>query len=150
MIVLERGQAQPELELRELEEYPASLIAGWKVRDDAWEDGGFQLATRSFRELEAGLLRAELQWRGGMELKRVEQDLKVQLERFRDQLEQARSFFQGDPRSLTLARALGRKPDPKVSNALKEVLAKNAHLPKDKPQQPAPPPANPIQHSLTN
>jgi hypothetical protein len=90
---------------------------------------------RAFRELEAGLLRAELQWRGGMELKRVEQDLKVQLDRFRDQLEQARGFFQGEPRSLTLARALGRKPDLKVADALKEVLAKNAELPKDKPPQ---------------
>jgi hypothetical protein len=137
MIVLEHGQEQLEPEPREVEEYPASLIAGWKVRDDAWEDGGFQLVPRAFRELEAYLLRAELQWRGGMELKRMEQDLKVQLDRFRDQMEQAHSFFQGEPRSLTLARALGRKSDSKVADALKEVLAKNADLPKDKPQEAA-------------
>src|SRR5439155_15804405 len=136
MVALKHGRAQEELTPPDQAEYPKALKEAWQVRDSAWDDGGFQLAPRAFRELEAYLLRAELQWRGGMDLDRLALDLrgqKGQLDRFETQLNDARKFFLGEPRSLTLARALGKKADPAVADALKSVLANTVDLPKDKP-----------------
>src|SRR4029077_11753149 len=123
--------------LPEMPEYPKLLQDAWQVRDDAWKD--LSLAPRAFRELEAYLLRAELQWRGGMDLNRLKEDLrgpKGQLNRFEAQLEEARKFFRGEqaePRSLTLARALGQKSDDTVAEALKKaLLASPADAPKAK------------------
>lgn len=138
MVALEHGRAQAELQLPEPGEYLKSLKDAWKERDDAWSDDSYQLCPRAFREFEAYLLRAELEWRGGMKLDRLEPDLKGQVDRFKGQLAQAREFFQGEPRSLTLARALGRKSDPTVAVALKDVVAKADLVPKDKPKEAEP------------
>jgi hypothetical protein len=144
IIALEHGHAQTELPAPELGEYPDLLKRAWKVRDDAWDDGGFQLVPRSFRELEAALIRAELQWRGGMDLERLKRDLEGgqgPVDRFQEQLKQAREFFLGssrplsEVRSLTLAQALGQKPDPAVVAAVKETLVKAADISKGKPEE---------------
>jgi hypothetical protein len=144
IIALEHGQAQTELPAPELAEYPELLRKAWKNRDDAWDDGGFQLAPRAFRELEAALIRAELQWRGGMDLERLKKDLQGgqgPLDRFQDQLKQAREFFLGSSRALTearsgtLAQALGQKPDPAIVAAVKEMVIKAADILKGKPQE---------------
>jgi hypothetical protein len=135
LVALIQSKAQPEVLAPEQATYPASLIAAWKERDEAWDDESYQLCPRGFREFEADLLKSERQWRGGRKLEVWEPKLKVQLDRFRGQLKQAREFFQGEPRSLTLARALGRKTDPGVTASLKEILAKSIDLPKDKSQE---------------
>src|SRR5216684_5114497 len=144
IIALEHGQPQPELPAPELAEYPDLLKKAWKIRDDAWDEGGFQLAPRAFRELEAALIRAEMQWRGGIDLERLKKDLEGgqgPLDRFQDQLKQAREFFLGssraltEARSLTLAQALGQKPDPAIVAAVKEMLIKAADILKGKPEE---------------
>jgi hypothetical protein len=136
LVALKHGEPEEELTPPDPVDYPDALKKAWQVRDAAWDD--LSLAPRAFRELEAYLLRAELQWRGGMDLKRLEQDLrgpKGQLDRFEAQLKDARKFFLGDqpePRSLTLARALGQKPEPAVADALKALVANAADVPKEK------------------
>jgi hypothetical protein len=141
---LEHGKPQPELPAPELPEYPELLKKAWKIRDEAWDDGAYQLAPRAFRELEAALIRAEMQWRGGMDLERLKKDLEGgqgPLDRFQDQLKQVRELFLGssrpltEVRSLTLAQALGEKPDPAVMAAVKEITAKANDLLKGKPQE---------------
>jgi hypothetical protein len=96
-----------------------------------------------FLEVEAYLLRAELEWRGGIKLERLEPALKLRVKEFKTQLGKARELFQGDSRpltelrSLTLARELGQKPDPAIAVALKDVLAKAADGSKEKAQESA-------------
>ena len=57
------------------EPYPAWLAAGWQQRDKWLQDRTFVLAPMVFRQLEAGLLRAEEQWRGGTPLDKVKDRL---------------------------------------------------------------------------
>ncbi len=59
MVALEHGEAQSELPVPDPTEYPKSIQDAWKDRDDAWNNGEFQLCPRAFREFEAYLLRAE-------------------------------------------------------------------------------------------
>jgi len=144
IIALDHGKPKEELPAADRTEYPDLLMKAWRIRDRAWEDGGYQLAPRAFRELEAALLRAELQWRGGVFLDRLKNDLEAPqgaLDRFQDQLKQAREYFLGasrpltETRSLILAQALGQKPDPAVAPALKDILTKALEGAKGKPPE---------------
>jgi hypothetical protein len=81
------SRAAPPAEPPELSDYPEWLSAGWKLRDSWLDDESYRLTPRTFQELEAALLRAEQQWRGGFPAQRVSQELAAR----REQLERQRS-----------------------------------------------------------
>jgi hypothetical protein len=107
--------------------YPEWLLAGWKLRDGWFRDGSYRHAPEAFRELDAALLRAEQQWRGGFDPDRVRADLRTRqqlLQRRRDEHVPER----GEPGSL--AEALAVEPRPKLGDAAAELQRLLALLPK--------------------
>jgi hypothetical protein len=93
--------------------YPASLKKGWELRDGWWKDETYRRAPSAFRQVEAALLRAEQEWRGGIDLDAVEVDLRARVqkaERLR-----SRALPGGEPgpaRSVALAASRLKAPLP--------------------------------------
>lgn len=111
LAVLPQGEPIAPRQLAAPEEYPPWLTAGWGRRDQWWADGSFRLTPHLFRELEATVLHAEQQWRGGVESARVQADLQKQLDSLQSQLAQAkRAVPRPEPKSLMLA--LRHRPPP--------------------------------------
>jgi hypothetical protein len=135
LVALEHGDPQPHLEAPDSKAYPDWLQKGWSLWDDSWSEKNFQLAPRAFAQLGANLLRAEQEWRGGTDPGQVEKLLERRLGDFKDSLTQARAIAKVEPRSLAQAVSLGRKPDPKVTEAVKELLKKVAEPPADKAKE---------------
>jgi hypothetical protein len=137
LTVLEHGQPKEESTDPEPAAYPDWLRDGWRLRDHWWTDGSFRAAPRVFRQLEASLLRGEQRWRGDMgpDPERIKQTLEADLREFKRQLQQAQSVRRPEPRSLAQAVARGRQADPKVVDALKDLLAKLGELAAMKPEE---------------
>jgi hypothetical protein len=114
--------------------YPEWLLQGWKLHDLWWADGTFRDAPRLFHRLEADLLDAEREWRGGAETTARER-LDARRKELQQQLERGRQIPAPiNPRSLGIALALGQKPDDDVTIALKKlILLRNAPLGDRKP-----------------
>jgi Carboxypeptidase regulatory-like domain len=109
--------------------YPEWLQYGWQLRDLWWNDGSVELSPRTFRKLEAALLRAEQLWRGGVRAKQLETDLDTQLAQFRKEIDRAWAAVPrpDKPRSLALAAALPRRGSvAALDEARKAALAKAA------------------------
>jgi hypothetical protein len=124
LIALEHGQPRPHLPIPDPAAYPAVLADAWKLRDRWWAEESYRVAPRMFGQLEATLLAAEWDWRGGLDPARAFANRSYQLERCQERLSRARSLPRPEPRSLGLARAQGRQPNPAVAEALKQLLAK--------------------------
>lgn len=123
LLALQHGEAQPRSDAPEIAPYPPWLLDGWKLRDRWLADPHYQIDPRIMRQLEATLLRVEQEWRGGIDITRVQNDLKDRLEQLKSQAELARGLMpQPQPRSLALAFALGQKPDRTVSKDLQDLL----------------------------
>jgi hypothetical protein len=135
LVALEHGEPQPHLEPAVIEDYPDWLQAGWGIRDQARKDAAFQWSPRAFRQLEAHLLRAEQEWRGGTEPSRVKKHLEDQLDQIQKLFQEARAIVKVEPRSLALAESWGHKPDPAVAEAVKDLLNKFDEVPTDKPKE---------------
>jgi hypothetical protein len=106
----------------EVAAYPAWLLEGWKQRDQAVQDGSWRLAPRLRCQQEAFLLRAEAQWRGGVDPAQVRGSLKqalLQLQKHRAEIKPPLP----EARSLAQAVALGERPDEALTASCKEVLA---------------------------
>ena len=121
LVVLDDGQPKPHRPPRSPEPYPPVLRARWDERDKLAADAGLRsLAPRAFRDIEAGLLRAEARWRAGIPVAQVERDLADQWDRFQRRLAEARAL----PRLPVRTLAGEPKPDEKVRTALRDLLAK--------------------------
>ena len=120
LAVLAKGQPIPPRIVPPAENYPDWLAKGWSVRDQWWADESFRLVPHVFRELEATLLHAEQQWRGGVEPARVQADLQKQIDAFNSQLAQAkRAVPRPEPKSLMLALR-HRPPQPPAPEPAKD------------------------------
>lgn len=123
LLALEHGQPQPHRDLPDIGDYPPWLLDGWKLRDRWAADPRSQVDPRILRQLDATLLRVEQEWRGGVDLTRVQNDLRDRLEQLKNQFALAQSLIpQPQPRSLALAVALGQKPDSGVTKDLQDLL----------------------------
>jgi hypothetical protein len=93
--------------------YPPWLRQGWQVRDRWLANGTWRVAPRTFRILEATLLRAQERWEGGVAAATVTTELGQELARLRDQAEKDwRAIPRPEgPRSLALIAALPVRPD---------------------------------------
>jgi hypothetical protein len=115
---------------RVVETYPGWLLDQWKLRDQWEDDGTVRLAPRSFRQLEARLLRAEQHWRGGTDPEEVKKQLLRDVANCQKQVQDMQeAISKPQPRSLALAVALGRKHDDAVQKFVEEWL-KNPTPPK--------------------
>ncbi|MGE3809724.1 MAG: hypothetical protein AB7K24_34085, partial [Gemmataceae bacterium] len=125
IVALEHGVALPYVEMPAQPAYPDWLLAAWKVRDQ-WETEHLNgLDPRIMNELVAKLLRAEQQWRGGVDAERVKNDLTESMGRFTALRDQARNLLPyPQPRSLALAQFLGAKPDPAITQDLQDIWTK--------------------------
>lgn len=125
LVTLEHGTARPAPELAPAAEYPAWLSQAWQLRDQWWADQTFRLAPRAFRQLEATALRAERQWRGGVDPGKIQNEFKKDLDDLKKQADAARSSVpRMEPRTLAQAAAQGKKPDAKTIEELKKLLEK--------------------------
>jgi hypothetical protein len=70
-------------------EYPDWLRSKWRLRDRWWADESFRAAPLAYRQLEAALLRAERQWRGGVAREAIEKDLADRIERLDQRRQEA-------------------------------------------------------------
>ncbi len=109
LIALKDKKSVPSAPSLASAEYPPALAEAWKTRDQ-WRNGdGFRTAPRQFRQLEAAILRADQEWRGGMWNARQD-GFKKDLADLNLELDQARAMTHPKPRSLAAAVALGEKP----------------------------------------
>lgn len=139
LTALEHGQPLPHLEAPELGEYPKWLHDGWKLRD-AWSgEWQHRIDPRMISQVEATLLRAEQEWRGGVDADRARADLKARLDVLRARDERIRSNIpRPSPRSLALAVVAGAKPDATLVADLKAVVIGIEQIPRDgKPEDAA-------------
>jgi hypothetical protein len=83
------------------------LSPAWELRDQWWKDETFRLAPLAFRKLEAEVLRAEGQGRGGRDPDRVALTLVPEVRAARDQVRKARALASPSivPKFYSLAQA---------------------------------------------
>jgi hypothetical protein len=114
--------------------YPEWLSEGWKLRDSWFDDETYRVAPRTFRQLEAALLRAEQEWRGGVRVERIRQDLAGR----REQLERERSeqMPAGDePTSLAGGRPAPQPASEDTVVSLRQLAARYARASTSKPDE---------------
>ncbi len=128
LVRLEKGEVQPRAEANNAEEkYPDWLLKEWQQRDRWWDDQTFRAAPLAFLQLEAALLRAEQQWRGGTDADEIKESLGRRLTPLKERIDRSRKEVPQPevPRSLALEVGLGlRKPDSKVGTDFKELWTK--------------------------
>ena len=83
--------------------YPDWLLAGWKERDRWQAEGAHRRLQRTYRHLEAALLRAESQWLGGAELTEAQRHWESE---WRD----LKAIKQKYPNPIPPVRSLARVP----------------------------------------
>lgn len=137
LIALGRGRLMPPVPMPEPAPYPAWLLAGWKLRDQWSQDERARIDPRLMSRLEENLLRAEAEWRGGVDPGRIQKDLGNRITQLSSQLDQINQLLpQPQPRSLALAEAQGQKFDPAVPAALNSLLTTLAQQASDlKPEE---------------
>jgi hypothetical protein len=93
-------------------EYPEELSRGWKMRDDWW-NAVPRTPPEVYRQLEAALLRAEGEWRGGRPLERVAEKLNGVISELEGKRRTATGPEREKPHTLgeELARRGGKEPD---------------------------------------
>lgn len=132
LTALEHGQPLPHLEAPETPAYPKWLREGWQLRDSWVGDWQHRIDQRLITQVEATLLRAEQEWRGGVDQDRVRTDLKARLDVLRNRDERIRGLIpRPAPRSLAFAVDMGAKPNPAVLTDLKAVVLGFEQIPKD-------------------
>ncbi|HTU21203.1 MAG TPA: hypothetical protein VMG10_24330 [Gemmataceae bacterium] len=119
--------------------YPEWLSELWKVRDRWLDDESYRLVPRTFRQLEAALLRAEQQWRGGVRAERVRQDLAARVERLEEQWREQQPASGAAPRSLSLA-LVQEAAVPQTANeewivTLRQMAARSSRATSGKPDE---------------
>jgi hypothetical protein len=113
--------------------YPPLLSEAWAQNDDWMKDGGLRAAPGVVRNLDTVLLWAEQRWRGGFDFERVRENPTLNLERFRQQVRQARPGQPPRSRSLLLAvTAAKQEPDDKILDELKDLARQAEGVPKAK------------------
>jgi hypothetical protein len=131
LTALEHGQPLPHLEPPETPAYPKWLHEGWQLRDNWLGQWQHRVDQRLIGQVEATLLRAEQEWRGGVDADRVRTDLKARLDVLRARDERIRAVLpRPTPRSLAFAVGMGMKPDPAVLTDLKAVVLGFEQIPK--------------------
>jgi hypothetical protein len=117
-------------------EYPEWLSEGWKLRDSWLNDETYRWAPRPFRQLETALLRAEQEWRGGVDVERIRQDLagwREQLERQRR--EQIPPAAGTAPATLARGRPAHEATDEETALSLRQLAARHARVSMGKPDE---------------
>jgi hypothetical protein len=116
--------------------YPQWLSDGWKLRDDWFDDESYRLVPETFRALEAALLRAEQQWRGGVRPERVHQDVAARRERLEQQRrEQLPPSSAREPASLTESRAVLEPADAETIATVRQLAARHVRTSTGKPDE---------------
>jgi hypothetical protein len=105
------------------EDYPGWLLDDWKRLDGWRQDLAYRARPRSFRQLEAVVLRAEEAWRGGQADADVRADRQPFLDRLQAQLEEARLVGKNpQPRSLAVLVAQGHAPDEALVTQVEQLV----------------------------
>jgi len=121
--------------------YPDALRKRWEQRDRWLADQSFRAAPRAFLGLEAAIMRAEQQWRAGIPLEKIEQELAGKIGRLdQDRTQRQEAVIWPDPTSLALHVALkGQKPPDLTSgdtlDNLKELIELYARTQQLKPEE---------------
>jgi len=126
LLALRHDRLQPAPPSPPAVDYPGWLEAGWQVRDRWRAEGNDQLAPLAFRQMQLTLLAAEIQWRGGVDPARIQQDRMGDLAISQKLLETIQATPRPRPVSLAMAAAHGWKQNPAVSNVVTDLLAKRA------------------------
>lgn len=133
LTALEHGQPLEHLSAPEPREYPPWLRDGWKLRDLWAGEWAHRIDPRLITQLEATLLRAEQEWRGGVDPERTRADLKARLDVLKARDERIRLLIpRPPPRSLALAVDSGsNKPDPALLAECKALVLAVKQIPRD-------------------
>jgi hypothetical protein len=118
--------------------YPEWLSEGWSLRDRWFDDETYRRVPRTFRQLEAALLRAEQEWRGGIRAERVRQDLVARLERLEQQRREQQPDSGAAPQSLAQALREGHSPqaaDEELIASLRQLAARYGRASSGKPDE---------------
>jgi serine/threonine protein kinase len=111
------GDSAPALaEAPKEKSYPAWLKAGWKARDDLYNDGSYRAAPWAFRQLERAAAHTEKQWRSGAndDDNRLAVDFARIVANYKDMIVQARGAVR--PRAVSLAGLRDAKTDALVKD----------------------------------
>ncbi|HEX4148506.1 MAG TPA: hypothetical protein VHY20_05945, partial [Pirellulales bacterium] len=93
-------------------EYPAWLLAAWKLRDQWQTEAINHRFPRVYRQLEAQVLRSEWQWRYGGEPSRMKSDLDARISQLQRRLRVAdASLAAPTPRLLSIKLGHGQAPN---------------------------------------
>lgn len=114
--------------------YPDWLRQQWEERDRWWTQKDYRLAPHAFHRLEATLLKAEHQWRGGRDEESLRKDVRQKVDRLTQTLQEVRAAVtRGQPRPLSVAQARKHpqekfEPEP-AAQALRDMLNGLKRLP---------------------
>lgn len=128
LVAMAHSRPRPHLAVPKPPAYPGWLREAWARRDLWRKAGDDNLLPRAYLKAEAGVLEAEAEWRGGLTEARTRNALDDRLAAAQAQFDQARPTGRPEPRSLAMASAFGAAPDPAVSKALSDLLAKRSTL----------------------
>jgi hypothetical protein len=124
LVRFEEAALANDVESKPPESYPAWLGAAWEVRDK-WRTDQSRLGPGVLRELEAWLLRTERRWRGGIEEKRLKEELAPAQKRFQAQTQRiVASSLPPLPRSLILAIPANQKATAAFPGAIDNLLSR--------------------------
>ncbi len=114
--------------------YPTWLKEAWKQYDQAMADGGWRLTPRTFRQQQAWLLRADIDWRGGVDASLIQSRDLARVQQLKHQAANASVLPFPQPQSLAFAFAFGGQEDKESARLLQEFYARVRPL---KPADPA-------------
>jgi hypothetical protein len=104
--------------------YPDWLKEAWKQRDLALAIGSWRWTPRTFRRLEAWLLKAEEDWRHGLDDATLQAVHQQQLKQLTALADKTRTFPGPEPYSLAMGLALGDRDDKEANKSVNELFAK--------------------------
>ena len=121
LVALEGGTPPPLPDPEPADEYPPWLPKGWQERDAWLADGSHRRTPRTFRHLEAILLRAEERWLGGSDLGAVQRDLETEM----GELQKQKQSYAPPPMPIrSIVAAARQKPKAEPDAAQMAVLRK--------------------------
>jgi Carboxypeptidase regulatory-like domain len=104
--------------------YPEYLRDGWKKRDLWWSEGRYRLAPWLFRRMDAVLLEAERNWRGGGVEERIRNDLRNDLARLETAYRTSAALTLPPALSLAQEMQFGGRPNPVLTKAVRVLMAR--------------------------
>lgn len=121
LVAYAKGQPQDHREIAAASTYPAWLSAGWKTREQWRRDDRLRVAAWLCRQLDTVLLQAERDWAIGVDEKKTQDILRMEIDRLEKTYAPIAAAARPEPQSLA---QIPLAADPKLVKALEDLVKK--------------------------